>query len=146
VDVLTLVNLLFAGLLAGAELTVRLGVRDPIATLDELPQLRLRQALIRPLRVLVPCLFVPTLLSGVVLVVIDGGWLRVAGLVAIAVWTAVTFLGTVPINSAIVDWDAAAPPADWRERVWRWERLDTARAVAALAAFVFFLLSIGSVG
>jgi hypothetical protein len=53
--------------------------------------------------------------------------LRCSGLGALLVWIAVTPGGTVPINAAVLDWDANAPPANWRAQVDRWEHLDTVR-------------------
>jgi hypothetical protein len=54
-----------AGILAGEEFVIYYGVRVPMANLDEKPQIQLRQALVRRLRVLVPAIFVPTAASGV---------------------------------------------------------------------------------
>jgi hypothetical protein len=137
------VNLFCTGLLAGAELVVRYGVRAPIAVLDEQPQIQLRQALIRSLRVLVPAILAPTVVSGVAVTALDGtgpGFgLRCTALLALLAWALVTFIGTVPINKATLTWLPGAPPGSWRALVSRWERLDTARSWAALAAFAFFL-------
>lgn len=140
---LTAVNLLFAGLLAGAEVVVRLGVRNPLRVLDQVPQIRLRQALIRTLRVLVPALALPTLATGVAVTLLDGTVLRWAATAAILAWAVVTFAGTVPVNSAVIEWDAEQPPETWRASIRRWERLDTARAVAAVLAFACFLAASG---
>ena len=62
-EILGLVNLFFAGLLAGEEFVVRFGVRGPVASLDVEPQIRLRRALIRRLMIVVPIIFFATLLS-----------------------------------------------------------------------------------
>ena len=137
------INLFFIGLLAGEEFVIRYGVRAPVATLDELPQIQLRQALIRRLRILVPIVFGATILSGIAVTVLDGldmGFgFRFAGLVALVTFITVTLMGTVPINEAALTWDPAAPPKNWRELINRWERLDTARSWAAVAAFALFL-------
>ncbi len=137
-------NVLGAGILAGEEFIVRYGVRAPIATLEPKPQIQLRQALIRRMRVVIPAVFVFTLLSGA-----GAAWLgprfdpgfgiRFAGLLALVAFIAITLAGTVPINKAALGWNPAAPPADWRAAIARWERLDTARTWAALAAFGLFL-------
>jgi uncharacterized membrane protein len=144
--VLGFVNVLTAGLLAGAELVVRFGVRGPIATLDPPPQIQLRQALIRALRLLVPSFYVPTILTGVAVVIVDGAGtgfgFRCVALAAVLGWTLVTFAGTVPINKATLTWTVDAPPDDWKTLVARWERLDTARACAASVAFVCFLAAL----
>jgi uncharacterized membrane protein len=54
----------------------------------------------------------------------------------------VTLGGTVPINAAVLDWDASAPPADWRARVDRWEQLNTVRTWAAVIAFAVLLTAL----
>ncbi|SRR6266487_2765213 len=70
--VLGLVNLFCTGILAGEELVIYYGVRTPLASLDERPQTLLRQALIRRLRILVPAIFVPSILLGVAVTVLGG--------------------------------------------------------------------------
>ena len=123
--ILEFVTLFCAGLLAGAEFIVCFGVRSTITVLDEQPQVQLRQALIRRLRVLVPAVYVATLLSAVAVTVLtgmgDGFGFRCMGLLAVLVWTLTTFLGTVPINKATLTWQPDAPPRDWRGVVSRWE-------------------------
>lgn len=144
-QILESINVFFAGLLAGAELTVRFGVRGPLAALDPEPQIRLRQGLIRTLRVLVPALYLPAFGSGLAVTALDPGGAglgpRCAGVAALLVWTVTTFAGTVPINAAALDWQPTAPPADHDRTIRRWERLDTVRTGAAVAAFVCFLVA-----
>lgn len=141
--ILEFVNLFCAGLWAGAEFAVCFGVRPAVNILDEQPHLQLRQKLILILRVLVPAIFLPTLLSAIAITYLNGTgsgfvW-RCIGLLAIIIWGLVTFLGTVPINSDILTWRADSPPSDWRAVISRWERLDKVRFWTAVAAFAFFL-------
>jgi hypothetical protein len=71
--VLDFVNLFCAGILAGALFIIDYGVgRAVAAVLDEQSQIQVRQALIRSRRVLVPAIFIPTLLLGVTITVEDG--------------------------------------------------------------------------
>src|SRR5439155_13324731 len=123
-----------------------LGVRSPLTVLEEQPQVQFRQALIRRLRVLVPAVYLATLLSALAVAVLagtgNGFAFRCMGLVAVVVWTLTTFLGTVPINKATLSWRPDAPPKDWRGVVSRWERLDTVRFGAAVIAFAFFLTAV----
>jgi uncharacterized membrane protein len=146
-EVLGVASVFFAGLLAGEELVIRYGVRGPLATLDDRTHIELRQALIRTLRVLVPAVYVPTLLSGVAVTAIDGphsGFaVRCAAVVVLLVWGGVTAGGTVPINQAAIEWDASAPPVSWRAQVDRWERLNTVRTWAAILAFALLLVGLG---
>ncbi len=136
-------NLFVAGILAGTEFIVRFGVRAPLNVLEDGPQITLRQALVRTMRIPVPIVFLLTLVSGIVLVAQDhsapGVIVRGAALAMIVVWMIATFTGTVPINKALLAWQADAPPPDWRLRIRRWERLDTVRAFSALTAFALFL-------
>jgi hypothetical protein len=133
-------------LLAGEELVIRYGVRGPLASLDDRSHILLRQALIRPLRVLVPSIYFPTLIAAVAATVLAGGdsefALRCGGLLALVTWMAITFGGTVPINAAALEWDAGAPPVSWRNQVDRWERLNTVRAWAAVTAFALLLAAL----
>jgi hypothetical protein len=106
--VLDFANLFFAGLLAGIEFVIHYGLRAPAEVLDEQPQLQLRQAMVRRLRVLVPAFFLPTAVSGIAVTVLDSGapgfWLRVAGLLNMLIWILIRVVGTVPINSATLTW------------------------------------------
>jgi uncharacterized membrane protein len=142
-DVAGIASVLFAGLLAGEEFVIRYGVRSPLATLNDQPHILLRQALIRPLRILVPSIYAATLISAAAATALDGIGsglaLRCSGLAALLVWIAVTLGGTVPINAAVLDWNATAPPADWRAQIERWEQLDTVRTWAAVIAFALLL-------
>ncbi|HMA36598.1 MAG TPA: anthrone oxygenase family protein [Chloroflexia bacterium] len=137
------VNLFCVGILAGEEFVIRYGVRAPVARLDARPQIELRQALIRSLRILVPAVFAATILSGAAVTIVAGvdhGFgFRCAGLLALLTFIGITLAGTVPINAAALDWEAAAPPPNWRALITRWERLDTARSWAAMMAFALFL-------
>lgn len=143
---IALVNLLFVGILAGEELTIRYGVRAPLASLNRVPHIQFRQALIRRLRILVPIIFMLTMLSGIATILIngfDGGFvLRVVGLLALVAFITVTLKGTVPINQAALNWNPDAPPQNWQAMVSRWEQLDTVRCWLAISAFVLFLAAI----
>jgi hypothetical protein len=141
------VNLFLTGLLAGEEFVIRYGVRAPVASLDRRAHILLRQRLIRRLRILVPALAGPTLLSGVLSTAVDrrDRWLAVrgAGLLSLFVLAGVTLLGTVPINAAVLEWDPDAPPPDWEAQIRRWEQLDAARCWSAVFAFALFVVASG---
>jgi len=137
--VLEFVNLFLRGHPGRDRVRGPLRIRGAIAALDEQPQIRLRQALIRRLRVAVPIVFASTALSAVAVTILAGTGFRYAGLLAVLGWTLVTFVGTVPINKATLTWQPAAPPANWRALVRRWERLDTARWWASALVFALFL-------
>jgi uncharacterized membrane protein len=145
-DVVGIISVFFAGLLAGEEFVIRYGIRGPLAGLDDGPHIMFRQALIRQLRVLVPSIYVATLLSAVIATALDGFdsglVVRCAGIVALVIWIAMTLGGTVPINAAALEWNASAPPSSWRTQVDRWERLNTLRTWTAVAAFAMLLIGL----
>ena len=142
--ILDFATVFFAGLLAGALFVIDYGVGHAVATVvDEQAHILVRQALILRLRVLVPAIFVPTILLGVTITVLDGvdpGFaFRLAGLLVVLTSFLLTLVGTAPINATILDWQPSAPPKNWRTVVGRWGRLDKARTLAAVAAFALFL-------
>lgn len=140
--VIAFLNLFFAGLLAGEELVICFGVRATLSILDDPPQIRLRQALVRRLRVLVPILLGATVLSTIAALLASAGpgfAVRCAGALVLVAFILITFFGTVPINQGVLTWRPDAPPADWRAQIRRWERLDIARCMGAVAAFALFL-------
>jgi uncharacterized membrane protein len=141
--VMEFMSLFFTGLLAGIEFLVCFGLRAPLAVLDVGPQIRVRQALIKRLRVLVPAVFLLAATSGVTVAVLGGSApgivFRGMGLLAVLSWTLATFLGTVPINEALLTWQPDAPPENWKAIIIKWERLDLVRTSGALTAFACFL-------
>lgn len=146
IAVTTFFSLLCSGVLAGHEVGLRYGVSAPLASLEDDPHIRLRQALILRLRVMVPVLLLLTFVSGVVTVFFGpvGGprLLREASLGSLILFLGVALGGTVPINQAVLTWDPGAPPAGWQGQIRRWERLDTARVALALLAFSLLLAAL----
>lgn len=145
-SVLLVVQLVLVGLLAGEEFVVRWGVQPAMATLPDEVHLRTRIALVKSLKVVVPILMVPAVLASVAVLVLSGaddgrGW-RIAAMVALVVFVLASFLGTVPINIRVNDWDPEHPPADWKRVVLRWERIDVLRSTAAGVAFVLFVVAL----
>ncbi len=139
-------NVFFAGLLAGAEVVIHYGTAIPYYLLAESAQIQVRQAMVRRLRVLVPILFLPTLLTTGMLaamykitgqIVLQG-----ASLGCLLVWISVRVFATVRINSATVEWDATAPPAGWKELVARAERFHILGVWAAVCAFLLLLIAV----
>jgi hypothetical protein len=70
--IVDVVNLFFAGILAGEEFVIRYGVCGPLATLDDRAHIQFRQGLIRTLRVLVPAIAVPAFIAGIAAAALDG--------------------------------------------------------------------------
>ena len=140
-DAIALLSTIFTGLLAGAEFAIHYGIRGSDTTLDEYAQLKLRQAMVRRLRFLIPALFLPAAGFGIAATMLaypTAFWQRCAGLFALAVWVAIRVVGTVPINSATLDWSPDAPPNDWKARIARAERFHIVGVWAAVIAFIAF--------
>ena len=142
---LTIVNLFFTGLLAGEEVTMRFAIRAPLRHLAPHAHIRMRQDLVRTLRVLVPIIFAGAIATGIVQVWIDSfadiNLARQMGVGVLIAFIALTLASTVPINQAILGWDPGRPPAGWMSVIDRWELLDTIRTVLATVAFVLFLVA-----
>jgi uncharacterized membrane protein len=145
VDVLQVVGLVLAGLLAGEEFIVRYGVQPALRALQDRAHIQARVALVRSLKVIVPILMIPTVLVGIAVLVVsgtgDGVVFRWAGVIALVAFVLFSFLGTVPINMRVNDWQADAPPAGWEATVFRWERIDVFRSSAAIVAFLCFVVA-----
>src|SRR5689334_17694894 len=108
------------------EIAIHYGLHGATQVLSDPSQIRLRQVLVRRLRILVPAFFLPTAVSGITVAVLDGAapgfWLRCTGMLAVLVWFVIRVIGTVPINSATLTWEAGAPPQNWRALVAHAER------------------------
>lgn len=143
--ILEFVNLFCAGILAGIEIVVHYGLHKPTLALEEKPQIILRQRLIYTLRWLVPCFFVPMAVSGITLAIIGwltpGNYFRVAALITIAAWILVRVVGTVPVNSATIEWNPDAPPKDWKLQISKVERFHIIGTWAAILGFAFFIIA-----
>ena len=140
------VQVVLLGVLAGEELAVRWGVQPALSALSDDAHVRTRIALVQRLKVAVPVVMVPMVLALIALLALSGGtngfWWRAAGLAALVGFVLFSFLGTVPINIGVNDWDPEHPPADWRDVVARWQRIDVFRSTAAAVAFVLFVVAL----
>jgi uncharacterized membrane protein len=146
--VLQAIGLILAGVLAGEEFIVRYGIQPALGRLDQRAHVAARVELVRTLRIVVPSLMLPTAVVAIAVVVTGGGqngvgW-RWAGLAALVAFMLFSFLGTVPINMKVVDWQPDQPPSDWRAVVRRWQRLDTLRSTAAVVAFACFVVALAA--
>ena len=110
---------------------------DLLRSLDEHAHVQARVALVRRLRIVVPLLMLPATAAVVAAAIFgaDSPW-RWASLAALTAFLAFSFLGTVPINMKVIEWNPSSPPPDWQATVRRWERLDVLRSTAAILAFV----------
>ena len=145
IDVISLCEVIFAGLLAGFEVGVHYGIGAPPSSLPEHAQILFRQALVRRLRILAPAIFLPALVLEILLTVQarhdSGAWLRDVTLGMFSLWIGIRVLRTVPVNSATLEWSPEAPPSNWRAQVQRTERF---HVFAAWGTVIAFLCSLGS--
>lgn len=146
VTILDVVNVFFAGLLAGIEFVIHYGLRAPAQVLDDRAQLQLRQAMVMRLRVLVPAFFLPTAASAIAVTALDwaapGWWFRAVGVLAMLLWIVIRVIGTVPINSATVSWPLDTPPKNWKALIAHAERFHDVGVWAVILAFAFFLTAL----
>ena len=128
------------------EIAIHYGLQGPTQVLSEQSQLQLRQALVLRLRILVPLFFLPTAVSSIAIMILDGMtsgfWFRCVGMLGIIVWVAVRVIGTVPINSATLTWKGGAIPHDWKALVARAERFHLLGVWAVVMAFASLLTSL----
>ncbi|WP_433789645.1 anthrone oxygenase family protein [Actinoplanes sp. CA-252034] len=137
------VALLCAGLLAGAFGYARVCV---VPTFNAVPidvHLTYRIALMDMNGIFMQAVMGLTIVSSAVWAVVLRGRARWgaagAGLLALTALL-VTRFGNVPINGEIRTWAATGLPADYADRLARWEAWHDVRTVAALAAFVVLLV------
>jgi hypothetical protein len=138
--------LFLTGIMAGEEFVVRYGVRAPLATLTAKAHIQMRQALILKLRILVPAIYLPTLVSAIAVLTLDGSQpgfgFRLAGVLLLLTWILITLTGTGPINAATLEWKPNDPPEGWKTLVDTWDGLNTLRTVAAVLAFISLLAGV----
>lgn len=129
-----------SGLLAGAFVFGRCGLRPAVAALPAAAHIAMRQSLIRSLHRMMPPLMLSALGSAGLAAVLsrraDSIALRCLALACAGISLAVTRFGNVPLNGRILTWTPDAPPSDWTDAVSQWESFDSIRALAAVAAFL----------
>ena len=145
IAVIQTTQLVLIGLLAGEELIMRYGVQPALDSLPDSAHVHARIALVKRLKIVVPIIMAPTVVVSVGLLIVAGAddglaW-RVAGLAALIGFLLFSFLGTVPINMKVNDWNPQEPPEGWRRVAHRWETIDTFRSGAAMLSFVFFAIA-----
>ena len=121
-------------------------MQPALTSLADPAHLQARQALVRRLRIVVPAIMAPTVVVALAVLILEGSGagfgFRIAGFVALVAFVLLSFLGTVPINIQVNDWDVDNPPADWRATVIRWQRIDVFRSGAAIVAFACLLVGL----
>jgi len=144
--VLSTLVLLLSGWLAGAESASWALLQPVVARLDDTPQIRMQQGMLRTFGRVMPILLpLTSVLIVLTAVVAPAGTSRVlwtVAVVAAAVLIAFTLTVNVPINKRTLTWDAERPPEGWRADRHRWH---TYQGVRAVLLAVWFLCAVGAV-
>jgi hypothetical protein len=144
--VLSTLVLLLSGWLAGAESASWALLQPVVARLDDTPQIRMQQGMLRTFGRVMPILLpLTSVLIVLTAIVAPNGAPRVLWVVAVvaaAVLIAFTLTVNVPINQRTLTWDAEHPPEGWRADRRRWH---TYQGVRAVLLGVWFLCAVGAV-
>lgn len=144
--VLSTVALLLSGWLAGAESASWALLQPVVARLDDTPQIKMQQGMLRTFGRVMPILLpLTTVLILVTAVLAPAGAPRllwVIAAVAAVIMIAFTLTINVPINKRTLTWDPEHPPQGWRTGRRRWH---TYQGVRALLLGVWFLCAAGAV-
>ena len=141
--VLSTLVLLLSGWLAGAESASWALLQPVVARLDDTPQIRMQQGMLRTFGRVMPILLpLTSVLIVLTAVVAPAGAPRVLWVVAAAVLIAFTLAVNVPINKRTLTWDAEHPPEGWQADRRRWH---TYQGVRAVLLAVWFLCAVGAV-
>ena len=138
--------LLLSGWLAGAETASWALLQPVVARLDDTPQIRMQQGMLRTFGRVMPILLpLTSVLIVATAVLAPAGAPRrlwVVAAVAAAVLIAFTLTVNVPINQRTLTWDAEHPPEGWRADRRRWH---TYQGVRAVLLAVWSLCAVGAV-
>jgi uncharacterized membrane protein len=146
VDVLSLLTLLITGFVSCAEFGSYAFVHPVLRQLPPTQHISVEQGLLRTFGRVMPVGMTLCLVLAVLHASMPGGeggpllwrWLAAAAFGAALVSTIVF---NVPINLATGRWDAANPPADWKQTRNRWEIFQGLRSWLLLIGFAF--ISVG---
>ena len=132
-----------AGLLAGIFLGHRAGAQHALPKLSASSFVQLQQIIHVHYAKFMPPLVLTALLSSISWLVLIRSlwrtgefWLVAISACAILVIAAATRAVNVPLNSQLMTWSVASPPANLRELWAPWDRVNTLRSVLGTGAFV----------
>jgi hypothetical protein len=140
------VVLLLTGWLAGAESASWALLQPVVARLEDTPQIKMQQGMLRTFGRVMPILLPLTSVLIVVTAVLAPSaaarllWIIAA--IAAAILIAFTLTINVPINKRTLTWDPEHPPDGWRNDRHRWHAYE---GVRALLLGVWFLCAVAAV-
>jgi uncharacterized membrane protein len=142
-------QLLTTGLYAGLLFADRVGVTPIRPQLTASSFVLFQQQLHLRFVILMPILLFTSLLSGLISLVLLRGELRTKTLVFTAVATLCTLIVialtrsvNVPINEALMTWQASSPPLNVMELWSPWEQTHTIRTIVSLMGFSSLILAV----
>ena len=138
--VLSTAALLLSGWLAGAESASWALLQPVVARLEDTPQIKMQQGMLRTFGRVMPVLLpLTSVLIILTAVLAPGGAVRllwIVAAVAAVIMIAFTLAINVPINKRTLTWDPEHPPEGWQTDRHRWH---TYQGVRALLLGVWFL-------
>ena len=137
-DTLLFSSTTIAGSLAGMELASWAVVHPAIRGLEHLEQVHAEKALYRRFGQVQAPQMAATIVAGAAVVAKGAGPARrlaSAATACHAAMLAVTFVGNMPINLAVLRWEEPGDPEQWTELRRRWDRLHTVRILLDTAGF-----------
>ena len=148
-NIFRFLQLLATGLYTGLLFADRIGVTPIRPKLPASSFVLFQQQLHIRFGILMPVLLVSSLLSGLISLI----WLRRDYRTRVLVFTAVATLCTlfvivltrlvnVPVNEALMTWNASSPPANVMQLWSPWEQAHTIRTVVSLLGFSSLLMAV----
>jgi Domain of unknown function (DUF1772) len=142
---LSTIVLVLSGWLAGAESASWALVQPVVARLDDTPQIRMQQGMLRTfgrvMPILLPLTAVLILATAIVSPSAPVQVVWVIAAAAAAVLIIFTLAINVPINKRTQSWDADHPPENWQQERTRWH---TYQGVRAVLLAVWFLCAVAA--
>jgi uncharacterized membrane protein len=147
-DVLGFIALVVTGFTACAEFGSYAFVHPVIRRLPREPHIRVEQGLLKTFGRVMPVLMTLSVVLAIAYALKLNGILGTARIVR---WASAgsfslslisTIIFNVPVNLATGRWDAANPPADWKETRNRWEFFQGLRSWLLLIGFVLLCLAV----
>lgn len=147
-DLLGFITIIIAGFTACAEFTSYALVHPVILQLPQKQHIRFEQGSLKTYGLIMPVLMplsVILTLSFAIFAKDFGGIETIsrfssAGMFILA--TIITIRYNVPINNAIIEWDAENPPSDWKEIRKRWMFFQSIRSWLLLIGFVLLCFAV----
>ncbi|MDA2809333.1 DUF1772 domain-containing protein [Nocardiopsis sp. RSe5-2] len=138
-DVLEVLTIVVVGVMVGVEASVAFVINPILDALPDDSAVRGRAHGGRMLGALMPVWYITSLVLVVVWAVVEWGEqgtvLVVASAALLILSVVMSLLLLVPINNQGKTWTPETRPADWKQRMKRWDRYHYVRVAVIIAAF-----------